>query len=149
MKKVAKNRNSPTELTVGEVAARSGVAVSAIHFYEDKGLIAARRAAGRRRYSAEDLQRVVIIKTAQRVGTPLSVVRELLQFLPKDRPATAQDWIVLLDRWGVDIDQRIARLTGRRKSFDHCIDCACLSFESCPLIAPATGTRSERAPPAR
>ncbi len=148
-KKTARKRSSPNELTVGEVAARSGVAVSAIHFYESKGLIQVPRTAGNRRYSAEVLQRVVMIKAAQRVGTPLRVIRELLQFLPNERPASAQDWATLLDHWVADIDQRIAHLTALRKELDYCIACGCLSFESCPLIAPSARIRPDEAPSAR
>ena len=144
MKKTPGKRNSPHELTVGEVSKRSGATVSAIHFYEHKGLIVVPRGAARRRYSTEVLRRIVMIKSAQRVGTPLRVIRELLQLLPDDRPASAQDWLTLLDHWVVDIDRRIEHLAGLRKELDFCITCGCLSFESCPLLERAPGR-----PPAR
>lgn len=142
MKKTPGKRNSADELTVGEVSARSGVTVSAIHFYENKGLIVVPRGAAGRRYSTEVLRRIVMIKAAQRVGTPLRAIRDLLQFLPNDRPASAQDWTTLLDHWVVDLEQRIEHLAGLRKDLDFCIACACLSFESCPLLrARPAGTR--------
>src|SRR5258705_11627563 len=91
------------ELTVGEVAARSGVAVSAIHFYESKGLIKGWRTAGnQRRYPREVLRRVAVIKVAQRVGIPLRAIRDALASLPKGRTPTAKDWAVLSATWRAD-----------------------------------------------
>src|SRR5215207_7177151 len=96
------------ELTVGEVAERSGVAVSAIHFYEAKGLIMSWRNQGnQRRYPREVLRRVAIIKVAQRLGIPLASIREALDSLPKGRTPTQKDWAKLSGRWKEDLDSRI------------------------------------------
>lgn len=125
------------ELSVGEVAARSGVAVSALHFYESKGLIASRRNAGnQRRYSRDVLRRVSVIKVAQRLGIPLKDIRTAFMKLPKRRTPTAADWRKMSDRWRVDLDDRIDKLTRLRDQLDGCIGCGCLSLEICPLRNP-------------
>jgi MerR family transcriptional regulator, redox-sensitive transcriptional activator SoxR len=124
----------PTELTVGQVAARSGAAVSAIHFYEAKGLIKSWRSQGnQRRYPRAVLRRVAVIKVAQRVGIPLKSIREAFQSLPKERTPTAKDWAALSTRWRADLDDRIARLKRLRNELSYCIGCGCLSLDSCPL----------------
>ncbi len=134
------------ELTVGEVATRSGVAVSAIHFYESKGLIKAWRTSGnQRRYPREVLRRVAVIRVAQRVGMPLSAIREALLSLPANRTPTARDWGLLSKRWRSEIDGRIERLIKLRDQLSSCIGCGCLSLDSCPLYNP--GDRcSEKGP---
>jgi MerR family redox-sensitive transcriptional activator SoxR len=125
------------ELTVGEVAARSGVAVSAIHFYESKGLIKSRRNAGnQRRYARDVLRRVAVIKVAQRVGIPLASIGEALATLPEGRTPTAKDWSKLSARWKEELDDRIARLTQLREQLNQCIGCGCLSLEHCRLRNP-------------
>ncbi|MBB6488336.1 redox-sensitive transcriptional activator SoxR [Rhizobium lusitanum] len=135
-------------LTVGEVAARSGVAVSALHFYEARGLIESQRSRGnQRRYAREVLRRVAIIKVAQRVGIPLAEVQEALQSLPQGRPLTAADWKMLSARWKDDLDTRIRRLQGLRDQFNGCIGCGCLSMDSCPLRNPWDRLSSEGAGP--
>lgn len=127
----------PRELSVGEVAARSGVAVSAIHFYESKGLIRSRRNAGnQRRYARDVLRRVAIIKVAQRTGISLASIREALSTLPDGRTPTAMDWRALSARWRGELDDRIARLSRLRDQLDGCIGCGCLSMEACPLRNP-------------
>jgi len=124
-------------LTVGEVATRSGIAVSALHFYEAKGLIESHRSRGnQRRYPREVLRRVAVIKIAQRVGIPLAEVQAALQSLPQGRTPTAADWKVLSARWKDDLDARIRRLQGLRDQLDGCIGCGCLSVKSCPLRNP-------------
>ncbi|KAF1723019.1 MerR family transcriptional regulator, redox-sensitive transcriptional activator SoxR [Pseudoxanthomonas wuyuanensis] len=125
------------ELTVGEVAARAGVAVSTLHFYESKGLIHSWRNAGnQRRYPREVLRRVAIIKVAQRTGIPLADIQQALSSLPEARTPTAQDWQKLSSRWRADLDERIARLTRLRDQMDGCIGCGCLSLKNCPLRNP-------------
>src|SRR5690606_19870792 len=125
------------ELGVGEVAARSGVAVSALHFYEKKGLIHSLRTAGnQRRYRREVLRRIAVIKVAQRAGIPLAQIRDALDALPDGRTPTVADWKRLSRRWRDDLDARIARLTGLRDSLDGCIGCGCLSLKACPLRNP-------------
>jgi MerR family transcriptional regulator, redox-sensitive transcriptional activator SoxR len=126
-----------TELTVGEVAARSGVAVSAIHFYESKGLIKAWRTTGnQRRYPREVLRRVAVIRAAQRVGIPLAAIHEALASLPERRTPTAEDWGALSARWRSALDDRINRLLKLRDELSSCIGCGCLSLDSCPLYNP-------------
>jgi MerR family transcriptional regulator, redox-sensitive transcriptional activator SoxR len=124
-------------LTVGEVAARSGVAVSTLHFYETKGLISSQRNQGnQRRYAREVLRRVAIIKVAQRVGIPLAEIRDALKALPRGRAPTAADWSRLSARWREDLDQRITQLTQLRDQLTGCIGCGCLSVDTCPLRNP-------------
>jgi MerR family redox-sensitive transcriptional activator SoxR len=125
------------ELSVGEVAARSGVAVSAIHFYETKGLLTSWRNAGnQRRYPREALRRVSIIKVAQRLGIPLVSVKDALDSLPKGRTPTDQDWRKLSARWQDELDERITKLTRLRDQLNGCIGCGCLSMKQCPLRNP-------------
>jgi MerR family redox-sensitive transcriptional activator SoxR len=125
------------ELSVGEVAARSGVAVSAIHFYEASGLIRSRRNAGnQRRYAREVLRLVAVIKVAQRIGMPLAVIRRALATLPNSRTPTAADWRRLSAVWKKGLDERIDRLLKLRDSLTGCIGCGCLSLKACPLRNP-------------
>ena len=125
------------DLSVGELARRSGVAVSALHFYEAKGLIASYRNAGnQRRYPRETLRRVAVIKVAQRVGIPLVEIAAALGELPQGRNPTAADWAALSARWREDLDQRIDKLLLLRNQLDGCIGCGCLSLEACPLRNP-------------
>lgn len=124
-------------LTVGEVAERSGVAVSTLHFYETEGLIASWRNSGnQRRYAREVLRRVAVIKVAQRTGIPLKEIREALGTLPEKRTPTSEDWKKLSERWRSQLNDRIERLTRLRDQLDGCIGCGCLSIESCPLRNP-------------
>jgi MerR family transcriptional regulator, redox-sensitive transcriptional activator SoxR len=124
-------------LSVGEVAARSGVAVSALHFYETKGLIRSLRSKGnQRRYVRGILRRVAIIKVAQRAGVPLLAIKAALDELPSDRPVTADDWRRLSASWRADLNERIRKLTALRDQLSECIGCGCLSMVSCPLRNP-------------
>ncbi|MEO8491241.1 redox-sensitive transcriptional activator SoxR [Pseudomonas sp.] len=122
------------ELTVGQLAARSGVAVTALHFYESKGLINSNRSAGnQRRYTRDVLRRVVVIKIAQRLGIPLATIGEALQTLPHGRTPTKSDWERLSALWREDLDDRINKLVLLRDKLSGCIGCGCLSLEACPL----------------
>lgn len=122
------------ELTVGQVAARSGVAVTALHFYESKGLIKSNRNPGnQRRYPREVLRRVALIKVAQRLGIPLAEIGSALQQLPDHRAPSAVDWQRLSQQWSRELDERIKQLTLLRDRLDGCIGCGCLSMEACPL----------------
>ena len=122
------------ELSVGQLAARSGVAVTALHFYEAKGLIKSNRNAGnQRRYPRDVLRRVVLIKIAQRLGIPLANIGEALQALPDGRTPNAQDWERLSALWREDLDERINKLMLLRDKLNGCIGCGCLSMEACPL----------------
>jgi MerR family redox-sensitive transcriptional activator SoxR len=124
-------------LSVGEVAQRSGVAVSALHFYEVKGLIKSVRSAGQqRRYGRDVLRRVAVIKVAQRIGIPLASIGTALASLPEGRTPTAADWAQLSSVWRKELDERIAQLTRLRDQLDSCIGCGCLSIEACRLRNP-------------
>lgn len=124
-------------LTVGEVAARSGVPVSTLHFYESKGLIRSMRNAGNhRRFARAELRRIAVIRVAQRAGIPLEEIRAELDTLPSNRPLSANDWTRLSKRWKDDLNERIERLTELRDQLGDCIGCGCLSIESCPMRNP-------------
>lgn len=124
-------------LSVGEVAQRAGIAVSALHFYETKGLIRSIRSGGnQRRYARGVLRRVAVIKAAQRVGIPLEEIKAALDTLPPDRSPTADDWAALSQRWKEDLDSRITELMRLRDHLDNCIGCGCLSVDRCPLYNP-------------
>lgn len=126
-----------TELSVGEVAARSGVAVSAIHYYESRGLIKGWRSSGnQRRYPRGVLRRVAVIKVAQRLGIPLAAIHDAFRALPKERTPTAEDWARMSTRWRTELDDRIMKLTRLRDELSGCIGCGCLSLDSCPLYNP-------------
>jgi MerR family transcriptional regulator, redox-sensitive transcriptional activator SoxR len=125
------------DLTVGQLAQRSGLAVSAVHFYESKGLISGWRSAGnQRRYSRDVLRRVAVIKVAQRIGIPLATIRDALQRLPEDRTPTKKDWTKLAAAWEKSLNDRIDKLTRLRDSLGDCIGCGCLSLKVCPLRNP-------------
>jgi MerR family transcriptional regulator, redox-sensitive transcriptional activator SoxR len=125
------------ELSVGEVAHRSGVKVTALHFYEREGLIASRRTSGnQRRFRRDVLRRLAFIRIAQRVGIPLAEIREALDGLPDGRTPTRADWEELSARWRADLDDRIHRLQQLRDDFNGCIGCGCLSLGSCSMVNP-------------
>jgi MerR family redox-sensitive transcriptional activator SoxR len=130
-------RALPKALTVGEVARRSGVAVSAVHFYERKGLIAGWRSGGnQRRYERATLRRIAIIKVAQHLGISLAEIKSRLATLPGDRTPGKADWARIAADWREALDARIGQLERLRDSLDGCIGCGCLSVESCPLRNP-------------
>ena len=125
---------SAFELSIGEVARRSGVAVSALHFYEAEGLIRGWRSAGnQRRFPRGILRRVAIIKIAQRAGVSLKEIKEALARLPQDRAPSADDWATLSAAWRDALDDRIRKLTAIRDQLGSCIGCGCLSLADCPL----------------
>ncbi len=137
VRKVQSQPGAEKALTSREMAARSGVAVSAIHFYERKGLIRGwRTASNQRRYPREMLRRVAVIRVAQRVGIPLSEIGKALLSLPNGRTPTAEDWGVLSARWREELDHRIRCLIKLRDELTNCIGCGCLSLDSCPLYNP-------------
>ena len=125
------------ELTPGELSHRSGVAVSALHFYEREGLITSRRTTGnQRRYARETLRRVAFIRMSQRLGIPLNRIREALATLPSDRVPTSRDWARLSAGWRADLDERILHLQRLRDNLTGCIGCGCLSLKTCLLTNP-------------
>lgn len=138
------------DLTVGQMAARSGVAVSALHFYEAEGLIKSRRTNGnQRRYSRATLRRVAIIRVAQRVGLPLKTIREALAGLPENRVPTVADWTRLSAAWRAELDARIEQLRRLRDQLSDCIGCGCLSIERCALRNPGDALGREGPGPRR
>ncbi len=127
----------PKGLSVGQVAERSGLAVSAIHFYENKGLVHSwRTSANHRRYSAAVLRRLAVIQVAQRAGVPLRDIANALATLPDDSKVTRKDWEKLSSHWAAELDDRIARLQRLRSNMGTCIGCGCLSLDTCQLINP-------------
>jgi MerR family redox-sensitive transcriptional activator SoxR len=124
-------------LTIGEVAERSGVATSALRFYEERGLIASERTpAGHRRYPRAVIRRVAFIVFAQRVGLTLGEVAEALARLPSDRVPERADWDRLSRSWRARIDERIAELERLKGGLTECIGCGCLSLDRCRLANP-------------
>jgi MerR family transcriptional regulator, redox-sensitive transcriptional activator SoxR len=127
----------PELLTIGEVSRRSGVAASALRFYEERGLLSSERAgSGHRRYPRPVLRRIAFIVFAQRVGLSLDEIGAELSKLPPDRAPTRRDWSRLSRRWTSRIDQRIAELERLRAGLDECIGCGCLSLDRCQLANP-------------
>jgi MerR family transcriptional regulator, redox-sensitive transcriptional activator SoxR len=124
-------------LSAGQVAARSGVAVSTLHFYEAQGLIRSWRSGGnQRRYGRDVLRRIAIVKVAQRLGLPLSMIRQAMDSLPGGRTPNARDWKRLSLEWRKELDRRIGLLQRLRSELDGCIGCGCLSLRICQLRNP-------------
>jgi len=127
-----------TMLTINGVSRRSGVAASALRFYEERGLIASERAgSGHRRYPRSALRRVAFIVFAQRIGLTLEDIGKELAKLPGDRLPTRRDWARLSGEWTQRIDQRIAELQRLKAGLTECIGCGCLSIDRCKLANPA------------
>lgn len=125
------------ELTIGEVAARSGVSVSALRFYERHGLIHSRRTAGnQRRYGRDVLRRIAFIRASQQLGIPLATIGEVLATIPPDQVPTREFWQRAAQCWSAVLDERIAYLERLRDRFTACIGCGCLSLDVCGLINP-------------
>ena len=125
-------------LTINQVSRRSGVASSALRFYEERGLIASERAgSGHRRYPRSVLRRIAFIVFAQKIGLTLEEIGEELAQLPADRIPTRRDWARLSGKWTKRIDQRIAELKRLRAGLTQCIGCGCLSIDKCALANPA------------
>ncbi|WP_246813543.1 redox-sensitive transcriptional activator SoxR [Nocardioides szechwanensis] len=125
------------ELTVGQLAERSGVAPSAIRFYESRGLVHSRRTTGnQRRYAQAELRRVAFIRTAQRVGLTLDEISDALATLPDGRVPTKSDWHRISLAWRPRLDEQIRRIELLRERLDGCIGCGCLSLRSCALNNP-------------
>jgi MerR family redox-sensitive transcriptional activator SoxR len=124
-------------LTITEVSRRSGVAASALRFYEDRGLIVSERpGSGHRRYQRPVLRRIAFIMFAQRIGLSLSEIGAELAKLPPDRVPNRRDWSQLSRGWSARIDERIAELERLKAGLTECIGCGCLSLERCQLANP-------------
>jgi MerR family transcriptional regulator, redox-sensitive transcriptional activator SoxR len=127
----------PKQLTIGELAKRSGIAPSALRFYEAEGLIrAGRNSGGQRRYPRETLRRVSFIRAAQQVGLTLAEIRAALSSLPAGRTPTQRDWARLARAWRPRLDAQIDMLQRLRDRLDGCIGCGCLSMAHCKLLNP-------------
>lgn len=138
------------ELTVGQIAERSGVAVSALHFYERQGLIGSRRTAGnQRRYRRDTLRRVAFIRVAQRVGMSLAEIKRALDELPDGRPPGKADWQRLSNNWRAELDFRIEQMEKLRDDLTGCIGCGCLSLDTCTLFNPDDALADEGPGPRR
>ncbi len=125
------------ELTIGQVAERSGLAHSALRFYEERGLISSTRTSGnQRRYPRDVLRRLAVIRIAQRVGLTLEDIAEALDSLPAHHAPDGDDWQRLSQRWRTDLEERIELLTSLRDELSSCIGCGCLSLERCQLYNP-------------
>lgn len=136
------------ELSIGEVAERAGVNVSALRFYEDRGLITSRRTSGnQRRFNRNVLRRIAFIQVAQRVGLSLEEIKEALSTLPTDEAPTKRDWKRLSATWKPALDERIRLLEGLRDDLDSCIGCGCLSLDTCRLRNPGDQIRQMGAGP--
>ncbi|HJV72286.1 redox-sensitive transcriptional activator SoxR [Ideonella sp.] len=137
-------------LSVGEVARRSEVAVSTLHFYEAQGLIRSSRSAGnQRRYTRDVLRRVAFIRVAQRVGISLADIGDALARLPTDAAPTRADWARLSARWRRRLDAQIEQLERLRDTLDDCIGCGCLSIDRCKLRNPLDTLSAEGSGPRR
>lgn len=124
-------------LTIGDVASRTGLAVSAIRYYESEGLIDAQRTSGnQRRFSRDTLRRIGFVRAAQRVGLTLDEIRDALAALPTSRTPTRSDWGSLAGAWRPRLDAQIERLSKLRDDLDSCIGCGCLSLDTCALYNP-------------
>ncbi|MBR9763430.1 MAG: redox-sensitive transcriptional activator SoxR [Rhodobacteraceae bacterium] len=124
-------------LTIGQIAARTGLAVSAIRYYESERLIAPwRNDAGQRRFERADIRRLSFIMIAQGLGASIAEIRTQLCRLPKGRTPTAADWRRLSEGYRKDLDRRITQLQKLRDDLDSCIGCGCLSLEHCTLYNP-------------
>jgi MerR family redox-sensitive transcriptional activator SoxR len=134
------------ELTIGELSERSGVATSAIRYYEDRGLVASRRTTGnQRRYPRATLRRLAFVRTAQRVGLALEEIEAALATLPSNRTPTRADWARLSRGWRPRLEARIEQLERLRDTLDSCIGCGCLSLRRCALSNP-DDVAAERGP---
>ena len=132
------------ELTIGQLAERVGVSVSAMRFYEAKGLVhPLRNAGGQRRYRRSDIRRISFVLIAQQIGLTIEEIRDKLDELPEGRNPTKEDWSRMSRGFREDLDRRLTTLTRLRDNLDGCIGCGCLSLKSCKLYNP--GDRAGKA----
>ncbi|MGW9197760.1 redox-sensitive transcriptional activator SoxR [Micromonospora chersina] len=131
-------------LTIGQLSERSGVAPSALRYYERLGLIRAERTGGnQRRYARTELRRVAFIRISQQVGVSLEEIREALDSLPSARTPTPDDWAALSKSWRDRLDEKIRLLGKLRDDLDGCIGCGCLSLQRCTLYNPGDALAAE------
>lgn len=133
--------NGGGDLTVGQMAARSGLAISALHYYEAEGLIhSSRTQAGHRRFDRRELRRIAIIRVAQSLGLSLADIRMMLDRVPQGKSVRRTDWQAASEIWRGVLNNKIERLLRLRDQLDSCIGCGCLSLEACPLSMETTGS---------
>jgi MerR family redox-sensitive transcriptional activator SoxR len=138
------------ELSVGDAAKRAGVAVSALHFYERKGLIRSLRTAGnQRRYAGDVLRRIAVIRIAQRVGIPLEAVRQAFSTLPGERTPSPEEWARMSAAWQEELEDRINQLVNLKDKLTECIGCGCLSLTACALANPGDALAADGGGPRR
>ncbi|GAA5101444.1 redox-sensitive transcriptional activator SoxR [Wohlfahrtiimonas larvae] len=124
-------------MTVGEVSKRSGIPISTIHFYEEKGLIkSTRNSSNHRRFPSYVLRYIAIIKIAQLTGISLEDIKQSIGEFPTDHKLTKEGWEKISTQWKADLDRRITYLTRLRDELNDCIGCGCLSMDRCPLRNP-------------
>lgn len=124
-------------LSVGDVSRRTGVAISALHYYERLGLITSTRTGGnQRRYARHVLRRISLLAVAKRLGIPLADVQEVFATLPDDRPPSLRDWHRVSKRWHEQLEQRRRELERLERELTGCIGCGCLSLKACGLLNP-------------
>lgn len=124
-------------LSIGHVAQRTGLSVSAIRFYEAQGLVTPdRNAGGQRAFARADIRRLSFVMIAQELGFSIAEIRAALGSLPRGRTPTKSDWTRLSARFGQELDRRITRMQALRDKLDSCIGCGCLSLEACHLYNP-------------
>ena len=135
-----------TELPIGEVSARSGVAPSALRFYEREGLISSMRTDGnQRRYDRAVLRRIAFIQAGRAAGVTLADIQRALNGLPRSRTPSRKDWERLSNKWRDDLDARIETLQALRDRLTTCIGCGCLSIDQCDLLNPDDAAAAEGA----
>lgn len=128
---------NPIWISIGELASRSGLATSAVRYYEEQGLISSTRSAGQQRqFAREVLRRIAFIRAAQTAGLSLDEIKAALASLPEQRTPTKQDWQRLSSAWKANLQQRIDNLIALRDQLTSCIGCGCLSLKSCALYNP-------------
>ena len=141
---------STDHLSIGQVASRSGITVSALHFYEREGLIVSIRTSGnQRRYTRDVLRRLAFIRASQRAGIALADIRAALDELPLGRTPKEPDWARVAARWLDVLGQQIDYLQRIREDLWTCIGCGCLSFGRCALLNPGDALATEGAGPRR
>jgi MerR family redox-sensitive transcriptional activator SoxR len=140
--------HSTDMLAIGDLAARTGLAVSAIRFYEARGLVSAlRNAGGQRRFMRSDIRRLSFIRIAQQLGFTIAEIGTLLATLPQGRTPTQKDWAKISRSFRRRLDERIAAMTLMREKLDQCIGCGCLSLRRCGLYNPQDRLANEGAGP--
>lgn len=134
------NVEARDHLSVGDVASRSGIAASAVRYYDDEGLIRSiRTEGGQRRFRRETIRRIAFIGAARKVGRSLAEIRDALDALPRSRTPTQEDWSDISTAWRERLDDQIGELTQLRDQLDSCIGCGCLSLDRCGIYNPGDG----------